>query len=454
MAQPYPEAFPPELWDAAIAATRFGYGASPGVLPRIAADPRGWLLSQLEGPATGPHLSGLPAGSERAAAFLAARAAGGAALNAFRYEIADGVAVEERAHIAHAVSTDAPFRERLVRFWANHFSLSSRTLIGFAASHAFEREVVRPLIGGSFVRLLTEAVRHPAMLLYLDNAGSIGPYSPAGLKGAAWTNDLMARQILTNLTRGAQAEMNAKDVSSLTRMLTGWSVAGPAEEDGGAFRYRDDWHEPNPKLFLNRNYPQAGMLEAEAALDTLGRRPEVAYALAAKMARYFVADDPPADLIEAMVSGFAEGGNSLTGMARGMVLSPAAFAPVQAKAKTPEDLVFSSFRALNLGADQAPLALRAIRALGQAPKGGPLAGGWPDSMAAWLSPSQLAERLEWGGLLARRHAPGGDGAAVSDLALGLLGPLLNPATHRRLTVTGRPAEALALFFAAPEFQKR
>ena len=455
MARPYPETFPPELWGAAIAAGRFGYGAAPGLLERIAADPPGWLVSQLKNAPEAPRLQGLPSGAERSAAFLMARAAGEAGLRSFRQEITGPAAEEALAHTAHTMESPAPFRERLVRFWAGHFSLSGRTLVGLALSHAFEREVIRPLMGGSFVRLLTEAVRHPAMLLYLDNTRSIGPYSRAGLKGGAGMNELMARQVLGHLTRGPDVDLRAADVGALTRMLTGWSVAGPSEDGAGAFRYRETWHEPNSKLFFNRRYPESGMLEAEAALDTLGRREDTARHLAYRMARYFVGDPPPDGLISDMLDGFTDGGNSLTGMACAMVASPSAWDPMPRKVKTPEDLVFSAARALGLGGETAALALRALRALGQLPKRTPLADGWPDAAGAWLSPGQMAERLDWAEAMARHFAPPREGgAAVADRALSVLGPLLSPAVHRRLLATARPAEALALFLMAPEFQRR
>lgn len=455
MARPYPEEFPPALQAAAVAAWRFGYGARPGELTRISADPRGWLLAQLEPDAVPAFpFPDFPDSAADVAALIAATAEGPAALSRLRRLRAERLETEARAHTALALSTEAPFRERLVRFFANHFSISMQNPRVAPLAFAFEREVIRPLLSGTFIQMLTAAARHPAMLLLHDNIRSIGPFSDAGLRGAPDLKDGLARAILSRYAAGGEAAVNEADVRALALMLTGWSVAGPDEANAGRFVFRERWHQPQSKYFLNRNFPEAGALEAEAAIDRLARRPETARALARAMARHFVTDDPPPGLISRMLDGFTERGNDLLGMARGMVMAEEAWQPIPMSVKPPEDLVFSAYRSLGYGAEGALPALAALRTLGQDPKHAPPGTGWPQASAAWAAPQQILERLDWGLALARAAVGRLGRTPVADAALEMLGPWLRPATHRRLLVTGNRVEALGLLFAAPEFQRR
>ena len=79
-----------------------------------------------------------------------------------------------------AIRSEAPFHERLVAFWSNHFTVSVKRPVPRGIAGAFEREAIRPHVTGRFADMLLAVSRHPAMLLYLDNAQSFGPNSPAG----------------------------------------------------------------------------------------------------------------------------------------------------------------------------------------------------------------------------------------------------------------------------------
>ena len=84
---------------------------------------------------------------------------------------------EARARLGAALDAEIGFAERLVWFWSNHFCVSAdkgqvRPLAG-----AYEREAVRDHLTGRFGDMLVAVETHPAMLLYLDNANSIGPNS-------------------------------------------------------------------------------------------------------------------------------------------------------------------------------------------------------------------------------------------------------------------------------------
>src|SRR3546814_20517880 len=82
-----------------------------------------------------------------------------------------------RARLTAAVATRTPFPERLVHFWSNHFAISAdkQSVVGFAGN--YENEAIRPHVMGKFSDLLTAAVHHHAMLLFLDQSQSFGPAS-------------------------------------------------------------------------------------------------------------------------------------------------------------------------------------------------------------------------------------------------------------------------------------
>ena len=83
-----------------------------------------------------------------------------------------------------ALSTQTAFAERPVHFWSDHFAVSVDKIMTLGLAGAFEFEAIRPHILGKLADLLGAAERHPAMLLHLDRAQSVGPGSPLGARAA------------------------------------------------------------------------------------------------------------------------------------------------------------------------------------------------------------------------------------------------------------------------------
>ena len=86
------------------------------------------------------------------------------------------------ARVDSALQAQTPLAERLVHFWANHFAVSTDKVAVIGLAGAFEADAIRPHALGRFEDLLVAAVKHPAMLLFLDQPQSIGPLSLAGLR--------------------------------------------------------------------------------------------------------------------------------------------------------------------------------------------------------------------------------------------------------------------------------
>ena len=155
---------------------------------------------------------------------------------------------------------------------------------------------------GKFAALLRAAESHPAMILYLDNQNSVGPNAAPGIFAGKGLNENLAREILELHTLGVGSGYTQADVTEFARILTGWSVAGPESEAGaiGSFLFKPNWHEPGQRTLLGKTYAEAGVEQGRAALDDLARHPATAGHIATKLVRHFVADDPPADLVDAL----------------------------------------------------------------------------------------------------------------------------------------------------------
>src|SRR6201993_3611102 len=100
---------------------------------------------------------------------------------------------EAKARFDAALAAETGFVERLVWFWSNHFCVSADKGLVRALCGAFEREAIRPHVRGKFADMLLAVETHPAMLLYLDNARSIGPHSFPGHRRGTGSNEHPAR---------------------------------------------------------------------------------------------------------------------------------------------------------------------------------------------------------------------------------------------------------------------
>lgn len=462
---------------AAIAMNRFGLGARPS--QRTPADPAGWLLDQLgrhdPAPATladAPRTADLAA---RLAAYLQAlrsgqEAASPSQMAAFRQMAREGYGSSVAARVAAAVATDTPFPERLVHFWANHFAVSADKVqtIGLAGPHEFE--AIRPNILGSFEQLLLASTRHAAMLLYLDQAQSIGPDSPLGLAAAdraarrptvgarrVGLNENLAREILELHTLGVDGGYTQADVTELARALTGWSTGGfvrrpiGIEAPAGQFVFQPAWHQPGPRTLLGRRYAQQGEAQAEAMLKDLARHPATARHVAIKLARHFVADDPPPTLVARLEADFRASGGNLPSLYRTLVAAPEAWAQPLAKFRSPWDWAIACLRAVD-ARDLAPQrGVGLLNELGQPAWRPGSPAGWGDRAADWAAPDALVRRVEAAARLALLAPAGLD---ARGLAQRLLPGTLSQSTAQAIDRAEDGRQALALLFVAPEQLRR
>lgn len=454
---------------AAIALTRFGLGARPGDIDAVAGDPRGWLMDQVRAdgaPGPGPDLPTTRAlvgriGAYRAAGRerRAAEAAPGETAAQARFDqrraarrgLTADRSAEFMARLTHGTTTDAGFAERWSLFWANLFTVSSTRFEAGVLAGAFEREAIRPHVFGAFQDLAVAAETHPAMLLYLDQARSVGPNSRRGRRRGAGLNENLAREILELHTVGAGGGYGQADVTEFARALTGWAFD---PEAGGAV-FRPAAHEPGARTVMGRAYaatpPQdrAGA-QGEAILRDLARRPETAQRLSRRLAAHFVSDDPPSALVERLERAWLETDGDLAVVARALIEAPEAWAPQAAKFKSPYEWLVSTHRALDTPLQAFGPTRQALNAQGQPPFAPPSPEGWPDGAADWAGPDALVKRLDW----ARRTAARSTEAAPVTLAEAALGPRLGERTRQAVARAESRPEAVTLFLMSPEFQRR
>lgn len=425
------------LSEATIAVNRFGLGARPGELERAAADPRGWLLGQLA-PSHVPDALALR--PDTAALMRAAKRLKG---KDHARKLAKALYLDEASDaLKVAAASEQGFLERLVAFWSNHIAVSVKRAKVLGLAGAYEREAVRPRVVGRYEELLTAAIQHPAMLLYLDNNRSIGPDSPVGLRQSKGLNENLARELLELHTLGVEGGYAQADVESLAAILTGWGLS----DERDAFAFSERRHQPGRKVLLGRRYGE-GLAEGERALADLARHPSTARHLTGKLARHFTSDAPPPELVEALVEVWMDTWGDLESVYRALVAHPAAWGPTPSKIKSPRDLVISTARAV--GDEGFPLYASAEK-LGQQPWAPDSPQGYPDTAEAWLGPAAVLQRVEWAAFMAARSERS-DPAVVGSAALG---PGLTARTRRWVSASATREEGLALLLSSPEFQRR
>ncbi|SAL30601.1 DNA-directed DNA polymerase B [Caballeronia udeis] len=463
---------------AAIALNRFGLGARAG--EAAPSDPKGWLKSQLSGAsyqAMPQALGDQPASTALAAEFAdrqnAIRNAGAddkqAVRKSYNEKLRDIYRSAVNARFVSALQTPTPFAERLVAFWSNHFAVSVEKPPVAMLAGSFEAEAIRPHVLGRFEDMLVAVERHPAMQIFLDQARSVGPDSPAAERAAAkhpdrkpGLNENLAREIMELHTLGVRSGYDQNDVTEFARALTGWSIGAMGGGMGaagrrndaaapGQFVFRQPLHEPGTRTIMNRQYDQPGQQQALAVLHDLAASPATAQHIASKLARHFVADTPPPALVDRLAGVFSATNGDLPSVYQVLIDSHEAWSPVDAKFKTPWDWTVSSLRGLglnDLGNMQiAPL----LTQLGQPVWRPGSPAGYDDIAASWAAPDALVRRVE----LAQRFASRiGDTLDARTLGDQLLAGSLSDATASELSRAESAPTALALLLVSPDFQRR
>jgi uncharacterized protein (DUF1800 family) len=469
--------------DAALALHRFGFGPKPGDIVRIASDPRGALLAELksgsktiEDPALASSAEDARATAafqqekkrEREARRMQASSGGGdmAAPDAMAGGETNEMSVrkpgpplpqqiylaEARARYQAALDADIGLVERLTWFWSNHFCVSADKGLVRSLCGAYEREAIRPHVLGRFADMLIAAETHPAMLIYLDNARSFGPESLAGQRQHKGLNENLAREIMELHTLGVRTGYTQADVTNFAKVITGWSVYPPRRfpERGGEFWFNGRMHEPGGQTVLGKSYAEGGFAQGRAVLEMLAHHPATATHVASKLVRHFVADEPPADLVERLAKRFRDTGGDLMQVTQALITAPGAWSAPRTKLKKPGEWTIAAMRASGLEIRDVRRIVNTQNLLGEPLWRPPAPKGFSDDSASWVD--GLAERLDIANQVGRLVGNNGNEPdAIVDAALG---PLASTETRQTVRRAESRPQALALLLMSPEFQRR
>lgn len=457
---------------AAHALNRLGYGARPGEVGRLLAGGIDrWIEDQLDAPADPDleaRLRAYPALTYPIAQVLQAYAAD-------QRSIATVLDQLFTAKMVRAVHGRNQLQEVLADFWFNHFNVFVGDGFDRFSIHDYERVAIRPHVLGRFQDLLAATANHPTMMFYLDNyLSTVSRTDPRTGRLIQGLNENYGRELLELHTVGVDAGYTQEDVFECARAFTGWGI----DQRQGVFVFRAANHDTGSKRVFGLDLAAGGQKEdGERVIEHLARHPSTAAFVSRKLARRFVADDPPASLVQKMASRFLATGGDIREVLRTMIGSPEFWAPAfdgSVKPKTPIEFVASAIRAVDGQVNAGRGVLNALQTLGM-----PLFGcipptGYSDRGSDWLDPSAQINRMNFAmdlvsGALAgvsadpRAAALGGSLDSARSVAeavsANVFGRGLPPSSIEAVSGVSSTGASVAtkvvgLLLAGPDFQRR
>lgn len=357
-----------------------------------------------------------------------------------------------------AAEAENQLLEVMTDFWFNHFNVSLTDNQARGHVLSYERDAIRPASLGGFRDLLGATARHPAMLLYLDNAQSAAPAeavttmedeierlprrrlrdrldrpdrSDLKRRQSQGLNENYARELLELHTLGVDGGYSQDDVIQVARAFSGWTLMPPGARRGeaeeklrrvrragglgfvadGEFLFRADQHDSGAKAVLGKKLPAGrGIEDGEEVLDLLARHPATARHIARKLAVRFVSDEPPQALVDRLAGVFRKSGGDSREMLRAIASSPEFWSrrTVGAKIKSPFELAASALRATGGRIEDPRDLLGWIARMGQPLYAYQAPTGFPDRGEAWVNTGSLLHRMNFGLQLAAGRVGGLD----------------------------------------------
>jgi uncharacterized protein (DUF1800 family) len=380
------------------------------------------------------------------------------------------------AKLYRAIYGNRQLEEQMADFWFNHFNVYMDKGADRILTSTYERDAIRPHVFGKFRDLLEATAQSPAMLFYLDNWQSVSPdrvqegrrqrFPKQKGKQSRGLNENYARELMELHTLGVDGGYTQKDIIEVARCFTGWTISQPNR--GGEFIYNDRVHDKGEKTVLGvKIHAGGGRDDAEKVLDILARHPSTARFISTKLAKKFVADDPPPALIERMAKTFRETDGDIRAVMSAMLDSKEFFSEgaFRAKVKTPLEVIVSAVRATGAQVDFAiPLAMQ-IAQLGEPLYRKIEPTGYSSANAEWVNSAALLARMNFALALTANRVPGASvdaGAFDTDAAAVARQLLFHNPTQQTLDSIEKalsqkaptPALVAGLVLGSPDFQRR
>lgn len=371
----------------------------------------------------------------------------------------------ERSILRDLYSADQ-LREHMTWFWFNHFNVRIGNQPLSALVQDYEELTVRPRALGKFCDLVNATLRHPAMLIYLNNANS----------QAGEINENYARELMELHTMGVGSGYTQDDVKALARVLTGATVdlknwpAPPAPRGGarnGVFLFDPARHDNGTKILLGKRIDAKADAGIDEATNLLCRQPATARRITTKLARFLVADEPPVALVDKMTETFVATDGDVTAVLRTMIAAPEFAASAGTLFKDPNHYLLSAIRLAFDGRiiTRPRAAASMLATMGESRFGRLTPDGYPLDAAAWSASGQMATRFELAAAIGRGGArlfvetPGVRPETSPPPLKAILASTgihadLAPATRTALDGARSEGEWNTLFLSSPEFMRR
>jgi uncharacterized protein (DUF1800 family) len=354
--------------------------------------------------------------------------------------------------IARMTAAQRPWQEKRTFFWHGHFATSVQK-VRSAQLMLGQNQTLRTLGGGDFRILMRAMFTDPAMMLWLDAAGST----------AKAPNENLARESMELFSLGV-GNYTEQDVRQAALALTGWRL----DRADGKAAFAARAHAAGPETILGKT----ASFDVDSFTDLLMSQPANPHFIASRVWFRFASPNPvPADTLSRLTAAYGAG-RDLTALARAVFDDPVFTAPASsassnpsaryALVKQPVEYVVGVLRALKIapptdGAAKDSAVLRAaLNGLGQLPFLPPNVGGWP-SGTLWLTTAATQARI----VFADWAAKAGDLSQVTDTAPAsridavahLLGiDAFTDRTRSALAdLAGNPTELVGLALLSPEY---
>jgi len=441
------------------------------------------------------------------------------------------VAELSMAKMTRAVYSERQLQEEMVDFWFNHFNVFAAKGADRWLITSYERDAIRPHAMGKFRDLLEATAKSPAMMFFLDNWLSVdpaawarlqqeqeerremrqqrgfgggpfgrprfpqGPATPANAnpndpnakgKQERGLNENYGRELMELHTLGVDGGYSQQDVINVAKAFTGWTIREPRRDP--EFFFNDRLHDRSPKTVLGRKIHADGIKDGEEVLDLLARDPHTAHHISFEIAQRFVADDPPAPLVDRMAQTFLKSDGDIREVLRTMIYSPEFWSRdvYRAKIKTPFELVVSAMRAVGAEVEVPFLLVQWTNRIGEPLYQCEPPTGYSSKAEAWVNTGALLNRMNFSLALTANRLRGVqvdveallDGRAAADphatldrAVHELLGGQLSPQTRETLEAQLSDPQILqaslddpvkkvnaamiaGLVLGSPEFQRR
>ena len=432
--------------------------------------------------------------------------------------------------LLRAVYSDRQLYELMVDFWTNHFNIFWAKAQDKYLLTSYMHEVIRPNAMGSFPKLLSATAHSPAMLVYLDNWLSVDPNAaennqrqraarreqveerreeriarrslgrpnrpfgrppiintrplpsprplpnpqtaPKGKRAKAGLNENYARELMELHTLGVEGGYTQKDVTEVARCFTGWTIKRAGDDQEVEFQFNERFHDNGEKVVLGTKISGDGKHDGEKVLEILAKNPATAHFLATKLVRYFIADEPPANLVNQVATTYTKTNGDIRAMLRTIIASPDFFAQenYHTKVKSPLALVASTLRAADADTTADIQIFGALNRMGE-----PLflcqpPTGYGDTADKWVNTAALVERLNFAVAVSEGRVRGTMPNIIGKLAnIDSLDGLIQAVMYGNISDTTRNALAqemgkerlanktpklVGLLLGSPEFQKK